>query len=124
MQLVELMVASLIWTGALAASLQLSARGTSQQKLNHQHAEVLEQIESDRLQLKALWRRHPAVTCSDLTALRLIAINSPIAPQIRRVVEISNQPNGLLVLWSDGTSRGAVRQQLFTPEGLGLCPLE
>lgn len=124
MQLVELMVASLIWTGALGASLQLSARGTSQQKLNQQHAQVLEQIESDRLQLKALWRRHAAVPCRDVTALRHIAINSPVSPQIRRVVEISNQPNGLLVLWSDGTGGGTVREQLFTPEGLGLCASE
>ena len=65
MPLLELMLSCVIWSGALLAGLQLWGRGAMQQQNQAQRAELLRQIERDRLQLQQRWRALQARPCAD-----------------------------------------------------------
>ena len=56
MPLLEVMLSCMIWSGALLAGLQLWVRGAMQRQNLVQRAELLRQVERDRLQLQQRWR--------------------------------------------------------------------
>ena len=52
MPLLEVMLSCVIWSGALLAGLQLWGRGAMQRQNQAERAELLRQVERDRLQLQ------------------------------------------------------------------------
>ena len=124
MQLIEVMVASAVFTAAAGSSLQLwsQAAGTTQQaELRQQH---LDRIELDRLQLQAHWRHNLAREPGCLISrAQLIATASAVAvpPQLLRELSLSDQAGALQVRWRVAGDPSLQRERLFTPAGLGLC---
>ena len=62
MPLLEVMLSCVIWSGALLAGLQLWGRGAMQRQNQAERAELLRQIERDRLQLQQRWRALPKLS--------------------------------------------------------------
>ena len=126
MPLLELMLSCLIWSGALLAGLQLWGRGAMQRQNQAERAELLRQIERDRLQLQQRWRALPERPCADpdMADFVVVADEQPMAPGLRRVLELSRDEPGLWVRWTalDGTE--VLRQRLVTAAGLGRCSEE
>jgi len=124
MHLVEVMVAGVIWSGALGAGFQLSSRGATLLQRNQQMLQVLEVIERDRLQLQVSWREHRTPeACLDDAHFEPQVNDLPMPTGIRRVVKISEREGGALVEWWQKDSPVLLRKQLFTSAGLGLCQL-
>ena len=123
MPLLELMLSCVIWSGALLAGLQLWGRGAMQQQNRAQRAELLRQIERDRLQLQQRWRALQARPCADpdMADFIMVANAQPMAPGLRRVLELSRDEAGLWVRWSALEGTEVLRQRLVTAAGLGRC---
>ena len=123
MPLLELMLSCVIWSGVLLAGLQLWGRGAMQQQNQAQRAELLLQIERDRLQLQQRWRALPARSCADhdMDDFIMVANAQPMAPGLRRVLELSRDEAGLWVRWSALEGTEVLRQRLVTAAGLGRC---
>ncbi|WP_296416607.1 hypothetical protein [Vulcanococcus sp. DEBay_Sum29NL08_54] len=126
MPLLEVMLSCVIWSGALAAGLQLWGRGASQQQSNAQRATLIQEIERDRLRLIKHWRSLPPRSCSDgdQRFLETVAKDQPTAPGLRRVLELSTSEPGLWVRWSSADGSTVLRERLVTAAGLGLCTQE
>ena len=126
MPLLEVMLSCVIWSGALAAGLQLWGRGASQQQSNAQRATLIQEIERDRLRLIQHWRALPPRSCSDgdQRFLETVAKDQPTAPGLRRVLELSTSEPGLWVRWSSADGMTVLRERLVTAAGLGLCTQE
>ena len=126
MPLLELMLSCVIWSGALLAGLQLWGRGAMQRKNLVQRAELLRQIERDRLQLQQRWRALPARPCADVDMADFVVVadEQPMAPGLRRVLELSRDEPGLWVRWSALEGTEVLRQRLVTAAGLGRCSEE
>ena len=126
MPLLEVMLSCVIWSGALAAGLQLWGRGASQQQSNSQRAVLIQEIERDRLRLTKHWRALPPRSCSDgdQRFLETLAMAQPAAPGLRRVLELSASEPGLWVRWSSADGSTVLRERLVTAAGLGLCTQE
>ena len=126
MPLLEVMLSCVIWSGALAAGLQLWGRGTSQQQRNAQQATLIQEIERDRLRLIKQWHALPPRSCSDgdQSFLESVAKDQPTAPGLRRVLELSTSEPGLWVRWSSAEGSTVLRERLVTAAGLGLCTQE
>ena len=126
MPLLEVMLSCLIWSGALLAGLQLWGRGAIQRQNQVQRAELLRQIERDRLQLQQRWRALPERPCADadMADFVVVADAQPMAPGLRRVLELSRDEPGLLVRWSALEGTEVLRQRLVTAAGLGRCSEE
>ena len=126
MPLLELMLSCVIWSGALLAGLQLWGRGAMQRQNLVQRAELLRQIERDRLQLQQRWRALPARPCADadMADFVVVADEQPMAPGLRRVLELSRDEPGLWVRWSALEGTEVLRQRLVTAAGLGRCSEE
>ena len=126
MPLLEVMLSCVIWSGALAAGLQLWGRGASQQQSNAQRATLIQEIERDRLRLIKHWRSLPPRSCSDgdQRFLEAVAKEQPTAPGLRRVLELSTFEPGLWVRWSSADGTTVLRERLVTAAGLGLCTQE
>ena len=117
------MLSCVIWSGALLAGLQLWGRGAMQQQNQAQRAELLRQIERDRLQLQQRWRALPARPCADpaMADFVVVANAQPMAPGLRRVLDLSRDEPGLWVRWSASEGTEVLRQRLVTAAGLGRC---
>ena len=126
MPLLEVMLSCVIWSGALLAGLQLWGRGAMQQQNLVQRAELLRQIERDRLQLQQRWRALPDRPCADpdMADFVVVADEQPMAPGLRRVLELSRDEPGLWVRWSALEGTEVLRQRLVTAAGLGRCSEE
>ena len=126
MPLLEVMLSCVIWSGALLAGLQLWGRGAMQQQNQAQRAELLRQIERDRLQLQQRWRALPPRPCADadMADFVVVADEQPMAPGLRRVLELSTKEPGLWVRWSASEGTEVLRQRLVTAAGLGRCSEE
>ena len=123
MPLLELMLSCVTWSGALLAGLQLWGRGAMQRQNQAQRAELLRQIERDRLQLQQRWRALPERPCADadMGDFVVVADAQPMAPGLRRVLELSRDEPGLWVRWSALEDTKVLRQRLVTAAGLGRC---
>ena len=126
MPLLEVMLSCVIWSGALLAGLQLWGRGAMQRQNQAERAELLRQIERDRLQLQQRWRALQARPCADhdMDDFIVVANAQPMAPGLRRVLELSRDEAGLWVRWSALEGTEVLRQRLVTAAGLGRCSEE
>ena len=126
MPLLELMLSCVIWSGALLAGLQLWGRGAMQRQNQAQRAELLRQIERDRLQLQQRWRALPKRPCADadMADFVVVADEQPMSPGLRRVLDLSRDERGLWVRWSALEGTEVLRQRLVTAAGLGRCSEE
>ena len=123
MPLLEVMLSCVIWSGALLAGLQLWGRGAMQRQNQAEGAELLRQIERDRLQLQQRWRALAERPCADpdMADFVVVANAQPMAPGFRRVLELSTKEPGLWVRWSALDDTEVLRQRLVTAAGLGRC---
>ena len=123
MALLEVMLSCVIWSGALLAGLQLWGRGAMQRQNQAQRVELLRQVERDRLQLQLRWRALPERPCADadMGDFVVVADAQPMAPGLRRVLELSRDEPGLWVRWSALEDTKVLRQRLVTAAGLGRC---
>ena len=126
MPLLEVMLSCVIWGGALLAGLQLWGRGAMQRQNQAERAELLRQIERDRLQLQQRWRALPERPCADtdMADFVVVADEQPMAPGLRRVLDLSRDETGLWVRWSALEGTEVLRQRLVTAAGLGRCSEE
>ena len=126
MPLLEVMLSCVIWSGALLAGLQFWGRGAMQRQNQVQRAELLRQIERDRLQLQQRWRALPKRPCADadMADFVVVADEQPMAPGLRRVLDLSRDEPGLWVRWSALEGTEVLRQRLVTAAGLGRCSEE
>ena len=123
MPLLEVMLSCVIWSGALLAGLQLWGRGAMQRQNQAERAELLRQVERDRLQLQQRWRALPERPCADpdMVDFVVVADEQPRAPGLRRVLELSRDEPALWVRWSAMEDTEVLRQRLVTAAGLGRC---
>ena len=126
MPLLEVMLSCVIWSGALLAGLQLWGRGAMQRQNQAERAELLRQVERDRLQLQQRWRALPERPCADpdMADFVVVADEQPMATGLRRVLELSRDEPGLWVRWSALEGTEVLRQRLVTAAGLGRCSEE
>ena len=125
MPLLEVMLSCVIWSGALLAGLQLWGRGAMQRQNQAERAELLRQVERDRLQLQQRWRALAERPCADpdMADFVVVANAQPMAG-LRRVLELSTKEPGLWVRWSALEGTEVLRQRLVTAAGLGRCSEE
>jgi len=126
MPLLEVMLSCVIWSGALLAGLQLWGRGAMQRQNQAERAELLRQVERDRLQLQQRWRALPKRPCADanMADFVVVADEQPMAPGLRRVLDLSRDETSLWVRWSALEGTEVLRQRLVTAAGLGRCSEE
>lgn len=127
MQLIELIMAAVVFSGAASCSLQLWGQAASGAH-RAEHLEQLQQrIELDRLQLQAHWQRllSAAPVCSSaVTEIVSIAAALPLPPQVQRRTRVDDHSAGVWVHWQATDTPGLERERLFTAAGLGFCPPE
>jgi len=124
MQIVEVLVAAVVFSAASASSLQLWSQAAVSAEGAQRQAQQLERIELDRLQLQAHWRRdlEAEAACGDGgDAMKAVAAALPVPPQLQRELLPSSEPAGVLVRWRVASEPALQRERLFTPEGLGVC---
>ena len=122
MQLVEVLVAGVVFTAASGSSLQLFAQAASSSQQTELRQQRLERIELDRLQLQAHWHRElvGAETCAiSAEQLKALAAAVPAPPQLLREVVLGEQPDELRLRWRFAGEPGVVRERLVTTAGLG-----
>ena len=126
MPLLEVMLSCVIWSGALLAGLQLWGRGAMHRQNQAERAELLRQVERDRLQLQQRWRALPERPCADpdMADFVVVADEQPMAPGLRRVLDLSRDETDLWVRWSALEGTEVLRQRLVTAAGLGRCSEE
>jgi hypothetical protein len=124
MQIVEVLVAAVVFSAASASSLQLWSQAAVSAEGAQRQALQLERIELDRLQLQAHWRRDlgAEAACGDGgDAMKAVAVALPVPPQLQRELLPSPEPAGVLVRWRVASEPALQRERLFTPAGLGVC---
>ena len=122
MQLVEVLVAGVVFTAASGSSLQLFAQAASSSQQTELRQQRLERIELDRLQLQAHWHRELAGAegCAiSSEQLKALAAAVPAPPQLQREVVLGEQPDELRLRWRFAGEPGVVRERLVTTAGLG-----
>ena len=122
MQIVEVMTAAAVFTAATGSSLQLFAQAASVSQQTELRQQRTEQIELDRLQLAAHWRRELAGAASceiGLEQLQVLAASLPAPPELYREVVAGEQPDELRLRWRFAGEPGVVRERLVTTAGLG-----
>lgn len=122
MQLVEVLVAGVVFTAASGSSLQLFAQAASSSQQTELRQQRLERIELDRLQLQAHWHRElaGAEACAiSAEQLKALAAAVPAPPQLQREVVLGEQPDELRLRWRFAGEPGVVRERLVTAAGLG-----
>lgn len=122
MQIVEVMIAAAVFTAATGSSLQLFAQAASRSQQTELRQQRTEQIEQDRLQLAAHWRRELAGAASceiEPEQLQVLAASLPAPPELSREVVAGEQPDELRLRWRFVGEPGVVRERLVTPAGLG-----
>jgi hypothetical protein len=122
MQLVEVLVAGVVFTAASGSSLQLFAQAASSSQQTELRQQRLERIELDRLQLQAHWHRELAgaeVCAISSEPLKALAAAVPAPPQLQREVVLGEQPDELWLRWRFAGEPGVVRERLVTTVGLG-----
>jgi hypothetical protein len=124
MQLIEVSLAAVLFTGATGGSLRLWAASGGQQQQLASRSALQERIELDRLQLQARWRQAfaPGQSCSAVEGqLEAEAARIQPPPQVSRAVQDPGDGYGVLVVWSALDQPELQRQRRFTAAGLGLC---
>ena len=124
MQLIEVSLAAVLFTGATGGSLRLWAASGGQQQQLASRSELQERIELDRLQLQARWRQAfaPGQSCSAVDGqLEAVAARIQPPPQVRRALKDAGDGRGVLVVWSALDQPELQRERRFTAAGLGLC---
>ena len=127
MQIVEVMVAAVVFTTASASSLQIWSHAASSTQLAVRGEELLERIELDRLQLQAHWRRDlEAAAACGISGDALISVASavPVPPQLQREVWPGPDADAVRVRWRIETDPSLQRERVFTLAGLGLSCAE
>jgi type II secretory pathway component PulJ len=124
MQLVEVMVASVVFALSSVCSLQIWSqfgRGVQHSELREQW---LQRMEIDRLQLQARWRsdlQQSPQCVGQAEAMQALAASLPVPPQLQRQIALGAQPEELAVHWQAVDQPGLQRQRWFSAAGLGLC---
>ena len=124
MQLIEVSLAAVLFTGATGGSLRLWAASGGQQQQLASRSALQERIELDRLQLQARWRQAfaPGQSCSAVDGqLEAVAARIQPPPQVRRALNDAGDGRGVLVVWTALDQPELQRQRRFTAAGLGLC---
>jgi len=124
MQLIEVSLAAVLFTGATGGSLRLWAASGGQQQQLASRSELQERIELDRLQLQARWRQAfaPGQSCPAVEGqLEAEAARIQPPPQVSRALKDPGDGRGVLVVWSALDQPELQRQRRFTAAGLGLC---
>lgn len=122
MQIVEVMIAAAVFTAATGSSLQLFAQAASRSQQTELRQQRTEQIELDRLQLAAHWRRELAGAASCAIGpeqLQVLAASLPAPPELYREVVVGEQPDELRLRWRLADEPAVVRERLVTIAGLG-----
>ena len=122
MQIVEVMIAAAVFTAATGSSLQLFAQAASRSQQTELRQQRTEQIEQDRLQLAAHWRRELAGAASceiGPEQLQVLAASLPAPPELYREVVAGEQPDELRLRWRLAGEPAVVRERLVTIAGLG-----
>jgi hypothetical protein len=124
MQLIEVSLAAVLFTGATGGSLRLWAASGGQQQQLASRSELQERIELDRLQLQARWRQAfaPGQSCPAVEGqLEAEAARIQPPPQVSRALKDPGDGRGVLVVWSALDQPELQRERRFTAAGLGLC---
>ena len=124
MQLIEVSLAAVLFTGATGGSLRLWAASGGQQHQLAARSELQERIELDRLLLQARWRQAfaPEQSCRAVEGqLEAEAARIQPPPQVSRALKDPGDGRGVLVVWSALDQPEVQRQRRFTAAGLGLC---
>ncbi|MHA3961038.1 hypothetical protein [Synechococcus sp. LTW-G] len=124
MQLIEVSLAAVLFTGATGGSLRLWAASGGQQQQLASRSELQERIELDRLQLQARWRQAfaPGQSCPAVEGqLEAEAARIQPPPQVSRALQDPADGRGVVVVWSALDQPELQRQRRFTAAGLGLC---
>ena len=124
MQLIEVSLAAVLFTGATGGSLRLWAASGGQQQQLASRSELQERMELDRLQLQARWRQAfaPGQSCPAVEGqLEAEAARIQPPPQVSRALQDPADGRGVLVVWSALDQPELQRQRRFTAAGLGLC---
>ena len=124
MQLIEVSLAAVLFTGATGGSLRLWAASGGQQQQLASRSELQERMELDRLQLQARWRQAfaPGQSCPAVEGqLEAEAARIQPPPQVSRALKDPGDGRGVLVVWSALDQPELTRQRRFTAAGLGLC---
>ena len=124
MQLIEVSLAAVLFTGATGGSLRLWAASGGQQQQLASRSELQERIELDRLQLQARWRQAfaPGQSCRAVEGqLEEAAARIQPPPQVSRALKDPGDGRGVLVVWSALDQPELQRERRFTAAGLGLC---
>ena len=124
MQLIEVSLAAVLFTGATGGSLRLWAASGGQQQQLASRSELQERIELDRLQLQARWRQAfaPGQSCPAVEGqLEAEAARIQTPPQVSRALQDAGDGRGVVVVWSALDQPELQRERRFTAAGLGLC---
>ena len=124
MQLIEVSLAAVLFTGATGGSLRLWAASGGQQQQLASRSELQERIELDRLQLQARWRQAfaPGQSCLAVEGqLEAEAARIQPPPQVSRALKDPGDGRGVLVVWSALDQPELQRERRFTAAGIGLC---
>jgi len=124
MQLIEVSLAAVLFTGATGGSLRLWAASGGQQQQLASRSELQERMELDRLQLQARWRQAfaPGQSCRAVEGqLEAEAARIQPPPQVSRAWQDPGDGRGVLVVWSALDQPELQRERRFTAAGLGLC---